>query len=193
MGNLDLTNPLHYLIIGVAIVLVSTTLVFGIRWLSKQMSKGRRKIRCHLKRVWASPRKPDGYGGNVPCSYEEATHVEYSVSLDIFNEKEIPIVIRNPLVIFEKKNKGVERIAKKTITHFLEGANITLPPNKPVEYNMYGTLREGELSAYWVIIGSTRFYLEGSLPNNKKIKIHISGNQKILVIQNKYRDSSSLK
>jgi hypothetical protein len=121
-------------------------------------------------------------GGSAPCSYEEATHVGYTVSLDFFNEKEKPTVIRNPFVIFEKKNKTV---SKKITTHFLEGNNIPLPSNKPVAYNMHGTLREDELSDYWVIMGSTRAYFKGSFPNKKKIKILISRNPQSLIIQQK--------
>lgn len=190
MGKFDLTNPLHYIIIGVTIFLVGTALVYGFRWLSKQISKSRRRIRCHLTRVWLSPQNPDGAGGWKPCSYEEATHVDYSASLDIFNEKKIPIVIRNPLVIFEKKDK---RVSKKFISRFMEDTNIILQSNEPIVCNIYGTLREDELSDYWVIKDSTNVYLEGRRPNNRKIKIHISGNQRVLVIQDKCHESLPLK
>lgn len=186
MGKFDLTNPFHYLVITV----VAGIVILIIRWVAIKITRGRGKIRCHLKRIWLSPQNPDGSVGWKPCSYEEATHVEYSASLDIFNEKKIQIVIRNPLVIFEKKNKTV---SKKFISRFMEDTNIILQPNESIVCNIYGTLREDELSNYWVIKESTKVYLEGRRPNKKKIKIHISGNQRVLVIQDKYRDSAPLK
>lgn len=179
MGILDLNNPLHYL----AITIVAGIVILIIRLLVIKITKGRGIIRCNLERIWVSPRKPDGAGGSKPCSYEEAAHVDYSVSLDFFSEKATPTVIRNPFVIFEKQNNEVAK--KKTIPHFLEGVDLPLTPNNPIKYNIYGTLREDKLSDYWIIVGSTRVYFEGSFPNKKKIKILISKNPQDLIIQQK--------
>jgi len=163
---MNLNNPLIYLI--------NFVIIFVIGFFLGRFLKGRGKIRCPISELGIIFKKhQDEYPHSIACIYEEAESGSYNIKLGFFNEKDVPIALTNPSVIFERKNK------KKVVTtiepenfcfDITEGFN--LPSRELCHNGWHGNIKKesGELEN---ALKSDKAFFVGYLPNGKKVKILI--------------------
>jgi len=168
---MDLSNSLHYLIITI----IAGIVVLIIHWIVKRITKGRGQIRCKLAYCRIEfGKERDKWGEWKRSNYEDAEFGEYCFELDFFNEKDTQIALRNPKLMFWKKNKKKH----STVLEFLDKESeairrINLPPRKLVTYGG-GTGMISWRDDLEIIINSKNTYFVAELPNGKEIKIVLS-------------------
>jgi len=162
-------------IIPISGYLLSYILTFLVAWFLGRYLKGRGKIRCPFSELNIIFKKhQDKYTHSISCMYKEAESGSYNIKLGFFNEKDVPIALTNPSLIFERKDK------KKVITtvkpenfyfDIKEGFNL---PSRELRHNgWHGDIKKesGELEN---VLKSNKTFFVGCLPKGKKIKILIS-------------------
>ena len=166
---MDLKKSLFYLI--PIIISIATFLVV---WFLRRYLKGRGKIRCKISELGIIFKKhQDEYPHSIACIYEEAESGSYNIKLGFFNEKDVPIALTNPSIIFERKNKKkiITTIKPETFRFDItEGFN--LPSRELCHNGWHGNIKKesGELEN---VLKSNKAFFVGYLPNGNKEKILI--------------------
>jgi len=166
---MDLKKSFPYLI-----YFLSYATTFIIAWFLGRYLKGRGKIRCTISELRIRFQKHHKeYPHSITCNYEEAESGSYNIELGFFNEKDVQIAIRNPSVIFERKNK------KKVITaikpenfEFAIPKGFNLPSRELFHCSWFGNI-EKESGKLENVLKSNKAFFMGYLPNGKKVKILI--------------------
>lgn len=166
---MDLKKSLPYLI--PIIISIATFLVV---WFLRRYLKGRGKIRCPISELRIIFKKHHNkYPHSIACIYEEAESGSYNIKLGFFNEKDVPIALTNPSVIFERKNKKkIVTTIKPENFYFDITEGFNLPSRKLSHCGWHGNIKKesGELEN---VLKSNKAFFVGYLANGKKEKILI--------------------
>jgi hypothetical protein len=168
---MNLGNPYHYLVITA----IAGILVLVAHWLVKKIIKSRGKIRCHLAYCRVEFIKEiDEWGEVKKFNYDKAKLGEYCFEIDLFNEKDMQVAIRNPKITFGKMNKLKKKISLPIIK---KGKNeeitrINLPPRELLHCGG-GKSRIHCRNDLEIVVMSNKINFEGQLPNGKNIRVSL--------------------
>lgn len=157
---MNLNNPLTYILISIAL--------FLLYWFLKRFLKSRGKIRCTISELSIEFHEQiDKFGESKTCNFEKADVGFYNIKLDFFNEKDVQIALRNPSVIFERKDK--KNFITQIRPHNDNAEGIDLPSRKLIHYSWSGSIDNifGELD---IAIKADKTFFVGYLPNGREVK-----------------------